>query len=184
MKTALVLGGADCLFSDIEAYTGEFDGVVACNDAGVVWEGELTAWVTLHPEHMIRQQEGHPVGDWLAKRREKKLPDPKHFVCHERANKRNAKGFKKVPHEIYPGQPGGSSGLFAAKVALFDLNFDRVVFCGVPLTRTPHFYGGQPWLAAEGTRPNWRKIPDETKACMRSMSGWTRDFFGYPEWIE
>src|SRR5512138_3919587 len=54
-RIALVLGGAACVYGDIdEALTlGEFAGVVACNDIAAHWPGDLDAMVTLHPEKLL-----------------------------------------------------------------------------------------------------------------------------------
>ncbi|WP_306150740.1 hypothetical protein [Roseovarius sp. MMSF_3281] len=176
MKTALVLGGADCLHDDIAAYQGEYQGVVACNDAGAEWPGELDAWVSLHPEFFTHK-------GWLDKRQG---PPPKRLIAHPAAAQPHRRA--RLPANVefteyaFPGQThSGSSGLFATKVALIDLGFDRAVLCGVPLTQTPHFFGGDPWKAADGFRRQWLALPEEYRDRMRSLSGWTAVLLGKPE---
>jgi len=190
MRTALVLGGAACLWDDIHAFWGlhgfdpapgnlvapekPWQGVVACNDAGAEWPGALDAWVTLHPRFWDRK-------GWKAKRAANGFPPARAYYAHEAAR-------PPVPDDVtvtdylFPGQDkSGSSGLFAAKVALIDLGFDRAVLCGIPLTRTPHFFGGEPWRSAENYRRQWLTVPEEYRARMRSMSGWTAVLLGRPE---
>lgn len=172
MTTALVLGGADCLWTDVEAYTGPVDGVVACNDAGTVWPGFLDAWVSLHPESFPRWTAAraaaghHPAARLLAHQMPKNAPDI---------------GVEVIPHKLPGMRYSANSGLFAAKVALCDLEFDRVVFCGVPLTPTAHFFDPRPWKVATQYHEYWAQIPPEYAARMRSMSGWTRELLGAPD---
>lgn len=179
MKTCLVLGGADCLFEDVHAARNlPRDGVVACNEAGIEWPGDLDAWVSLHPEHFTGKR-------WLEKRQGSPA---KRLIAHPAAAQPHRRA--RLPANVefteyaFPGQThSGSSGLFAAKVALIDLGFDRVVFCGVPLTQTPHFWDAkrEPWKSANDFRRQWLALPEEYRDRMRSMSGWTAVLLGKPE---
>lgn len=174
MRTALCLGGADCVFDDVEALDLPFDGVVACNDVGAEWPGMLDAWVTLHPKNM-------PA--WSAKRRKEgrapSLLTYSNETEHALPNGCVGCGYK------FPGQGGsGSSGLFATKVALLDLGFDRAVLAGIPLSAKPHFFDDKAWNGGEVFRPAWLQLRDEFRDRMRSMSGWTRALLGSPaDWI-
>lgn len=172
-----MLGGGSCLHDDIGAYLGPINGVVACNDAGTVWPGNLAAWVSLHPQHFV-------VKKWLADRQG---PPAKRIFGHSGSeNKavlrgRGPDGLEFTDYQ-FPGQDrSGSSGLFAAKVALIDLGFDRVVLCGVPMDRRPHFFDREDWKSAEGFRSAWLAVPQTYRDRMRSMSGWTRVLLGSPE---
>jgi len=107
MKTALVLGGASCLWDDIRAYTGPVDGCVACNDAGAEWPGDLNGWASLHPQFFIRK-------GWLEKRQG---PPPKRIFAHHAANKavlsrRMAGGAAGIPRpdEVHVGLDKGAFG--------------------------------------------------------------------------
>ena len=181
MLTCLILGGADCLHDDLAAYGGPVDGVVTANDALAEWSGDVDAAVSLHPQYF--EQKG-----WLANRAEKGLTPPKRIFGHiegERvigARGINVPGLEYTEYR-FPGQDkSGSSGLFAAKVALIDMGFDRIILCGVPMTTTPHFWDAkkEPWKSADGFRGGWLAVSDEHRARMASMSGWTRILLGGP----
>jgi hypothetical protein len=104
--------------------------------------------------------------------------------------------LEKVPADItltryqFPGvdNKSGTSGLFAAKVALCDLGFDRVVLCGVPMTATPHLNNRTDWVDRPKTPTDyqrvWAGLPAEYLGRMRSLSGWTRELLGAPETTE
>lgn len=196
MTTALVLGGASCLWDDISAFWSTassselnafapekpWDIVVACNDAGVEWPGQLDAWVTLHPLFFEMGKE------WRKKRAAAGHPKALRYICHPeavrgtRADRLTTPGLAASAYR-FPGQDkSGSSGLFAAKVALVDLGADRAVLCGIPLTATPHFFDKEPWKQALDYQRQWRTVPKDILGRMRSMSGWTREFLGAPEW--
>lgn len=178
MATCLILGSADCLHDDLARYAGPVDGCVACNDAGAEWPGRLDAWVTLHPSHWVHK-------GWLAARRRNGYPDALELRTNNTADVKNlfaANGIEAVQTEYcFPGQEhSGSSGMFAAKVALIDLGFERAVLCGIPMTPTPHFYGGPAWDVAGRYLQRWRDVPAEYKDRIRSMSGATRELLGAP----
>lgn len=168
MSLVAVLGGARGGLEQLVSLRG-VSAVYACNDAAAEYDGELTAFVTLHPEKL-------PA--WLAKRRA-----PTHSViAHEQAA-----GVTRVVDYRFPGMSGsGSSGLFAAKVALEDNPGAGVVLCGVPMTREPTGY-------AESTFHNevdaftgaWEIAKPYLKDRVRSMSGWTAMLLGMPtpEWL-
>lgn len=181
MRTCLVLGGAECLHDDMRAYSGPIDGVVACNEAGAETE-RLDAWVTLHPINWIKK-------GWLAAREANGYPDAPLYT-HD---PRHAPEGTRQTEYCFPGQEhSGSSGMFAAKVALVDLGFDRAVLCGIPMSPMPHFHGAEHWHTqpdARGKRTSdiparylkrWRDVPQEYIDRIRSMSGATRDLLGAP----
>jgi hypothetical protein len=186
LTTALVLGGGDTLFEDIDRYRaehgGHYDGVVACNDAGTVWPETLDAWVSLHCRYFVQK-------DWRKKRAEAGYPEALRHYGHLQAF-RGSLGEKAgltrdliATDYLFPGQDkSGSSGLFAAKVALIDLGFDRAVLCGVPMSNGPHFWDAEkkPWAPNEGFRRQWLTVPQEYRDRMTSMSGWSRVLLGAP----
>lgn len=172
----LVLGGADCLWSDLhelEAVTGPWPGpVIAVNDAGVHWPRRLDHWATLHPEDLqprldARAENGYPGG----------------FIvwAHERDPWHSTGGRHLVDRTLPVPTKTGSSGLFAVSVARA-IGCERVVLCGVPMTATPHIGGGGPWTEVERFWPLWDA---ESLEDVRSMSGRTRDLLGAPdrEWL-
>jgi hypothetical protein len=168
-----VLGGAQCLHDDLRDYAGPIDGVVAANAAMTETE-QLDAAVSLHPQYWIKK-------GWLAAR-EAKGYAPAPLYTHD---------MRRAPYGAihtgyaFPGQEhSGSSGMFAAKVALIDLGFDIAVLCGIPMSPMPHFTGETHWDGASHV-PNrylkrWRDVPEEYTGRIRSMSGATRDLFGAP----
>lgn len=190
MRTALVIGGAECVWEDIAAAQAiDYQAVIACNDIGAEWPGELDAWVSLHP----RSFDSGP--NWRKRRADNGHPPAKRYFGHPPAFKGNRREGSKLetfvtatPYD-FAGEKSGSSGLYAAKVALVDLGFDRVVLAGVPMTPTPHFNEKRNWTkpnasgktSAHGFRNSWLAVPEEYRARMRSMSGWTAILLGKPE---
>ena len=164
---ALVLGGACCLWDDLEAYAGPIDGVVACNDAGAAYRGDLDAWVSVHSDHFAR---------WTAQR-----------AANGFAPAKRVMGFIPAPDVEYTdwkfpgGSENGTSALFAAKVALVDLGFDNVVLCGVPLIGGGHFHNRKyimPNRECVEWRKAWAALDPKWRRRMRSMSGWTAELVG------
>jgi hypothetical protein len=166
-RIALVLGGADCVWADAEAALdmGEFDGVVGCNAIGRYWPGRMDAWVSLHPEKF---------GPWCNRREADGLPPHAQRL-----------GLTEVEPRFVGQREPGSSGLFALKVALMDLGFNRAVLCGIPLDTRPHFDSAPLWPAALNYRTAFLQAKPQFKRRARSMSGWTADQLGRPteEWL-
>lgn len=161
MTLALVLGGAATVWEDVEAALAltEADGVVACNDTAADWPGPLDAVATHHPEHWPR---------WAAQRAARGYPPPSRLVTDGWA---------------FPGQSSpGSSGLFALKVALIDLGYDRAILCGVPMDEAGrHTNDPRPWRAATTYRAGWVQSLPAIANRARSMGGWTADLLGRPD---
>lgn len=182
MRTCLILGGADTLHDDLAAYAGPRDGVVACNDAGAVWPGDLDAWVSFHPRYWISK-------GWLAKRADAGFTPARRMFASDAKEAGKAAAETGVRIDLtewaFPGQavPEASitSGFFAVKVALVDLGFDQAVLCGIPMTNGPHFFDPEPWMTARRYAKRLPNIPAEYRARIRSMSGETRKFFGAPD---
>ena len=158
--------------------TGEWDGlVVAVNDIGVHWPGEIDAWASLHPEKFKR---------WVLERREKGHPDG-YFTWGSGAKKSG-----KVDRTIKTWA-GGSSGMLGVTVALDGLKVERVVLAGVPMDKQPHFAestvhsGTRAWGSADGHWKWWksdRALP-KMEGKVKSMSGRTAELLGEPtvEWL-
>lgn len=181
MRTALVLGGAACVWEDVDAALDltEAQGTVACNDVGAAWPGDLDAWVTLHPEKMAawsrqRADAGHKSCDRIISQHD---PRPSRIFASVSATT----DFR------FMGQTAsGSSGLFALKVALIDLGFDRAILCGVPLVAADkHFFDAKEWRGATAHRQGWKEALPEIAERARSMSGWTAQLLGQPteDWL-
>jgi hypothetical protein len=100
MRTALVLGGANSVWADVQAALeiGEYSSVVGCNDVGIVWPGVMDAWVSLH---------GYYLQAWANRRQSKGLPP--HAALYGHAE---APAVTHVTPYKFPGQDhSGSSGL-------------------------------------------------------------------------
>lgn len=182
-KIALVLGGAANVWEDVEEALelGEYAGVVTCNDVTARWPGEIEACVSMHAESWPR---------WLSARAKRPLPAPKRVVGHLEFTKSALKRPDVVTDWVdwrLPGQTeNGSSGLFALKVALVDLGFDRAVLCGVPMdAERAHFFDPRQWQGAMAHRGGWTQALPAIRDRARSMSGWTRELLGAPapDWL-
>jgi hypothetical protein len=148
--------------------------VIAVNDVGSHWPRRLDHWCTLHPEKM-------PA--WVKDRTANKHPDG--YITWAR---RGVRGI----HRAIESWAGGSSGLLGVAVA-FQLGCQRIVLCGVPMNRDPHFAEskvhpkGKPWSSCDAHWKSWTKgeIVNRMKGRVRSMSGKTRDLLGAPdpEWL-
>lgn len=183
MRVALVLGSASTLWDDVRAASelGAFHGGVAANDAGVAWPWPLDGWVTYHPEFL---------GRFTLQRTERGLPDHRRIFIHPSgvAVKKGDAEFEVV-ESFFPGQTAsGSSTLFALKVALVDLGFDRAVICGAPLDGSGgHLRPDQGvWHSSDAYQVGWREALPHIRGRARSMSGFTKALLGAPtpEWME
>jgi hypothetical protein len=171
MRTALVIGGADCVWRDVSAALdlGEFAGVVACNDVIAEWKGKLDAACSLHASKLP---------GWLRARSNKCLPEPGRAFVSTASDRHY--GAEAVNYRL-PGQiVSGSSGLFAVKIALIDLGFDRAVCCGIPMSDEPHFFDTKGWVGADRHWPGWGQAIPFLADRTRSMSGRTKDLLGAP----
>lgn len=168
MRAALVIGGAANVWQDVDLARaiGEFDGVVGCNDIAEVWPDTLDAAVSLDADKLDH---------WMAARAARGLPPHKALFTPRTTERR------------FPGQTApGSSGLFALKVALVDLGFDRAVLCGVPMERAwSHFYDWREWKGADKRREGWLRALPQIRERARSVSGWTQTLLGAPDaaWV-
>lgn len=116
--------------------------------------------------------------------------------------KREAKGlntdYKVISHVkeknksidlIYPYEkPSGSSSLLAA-IAAVNQGYKKIVLCGCPLEGV-----NDQGVSYKGFQQGWIKHVKKLNGCVRSMSGWTKEFLGEPtkeflgeptkEWLE
>lgn len=171
---ALILGGAETLWDDVDGALqltgGAWPGrVVAVNEAGVHWEGDLHHWVSYHPEHMQGWAERRAANGYRGD-----------FTTW--ARRMEPWVDRQAPH-----WDGGSSGLLAVAVC-HELGMERVILCGVPIERRPHFHDrddGRPWKYADTHWRKWKKAAPKMAGWVRSMSGRTRDLLGEPttEWL-
>jgi hypothetical protein len=174
---AFVLGGASCVWDDVEAL-GALAGaagllpwpgaVIAVNDVGCHWPLRLDAWATLHPEKLKQ---------WKQQRAELG-----HAAIPPTWSRKQKVG---ADHWVRPWG-GGSSGLLGAQLAMEVFKCTRIILCGIPMTKTPHFSEStvhmplRLWASADGHFRPWRNATPRMKPYVRSMSGRTRDLLGPP----
>jgi len=205
LKLALVVGGAGCVWSDVERAnqlvaqarkTEEgkrpWDAVYCVKMAGIFWPEAFEVWATLHPEAMDdyekqRIAKGFPAGYEIVAPLQGELGDHK--------DKGNV--ARRVSYR-WPGMTGSaSSGIYGAKVALEDGY--RVVLAGVPMLKEGgHFMPQSLTVRTKRPRGNiWLErgsfdsgmviaMPLLKKTnVVRSMSGYTREILGEPtpEWL-
>lgn len=177
VRTALILGGARCVWRDYAAAIelGSYDAIVCVNDIGVDFPERVDYWCTLHPEKFLnwqrlRANSGRNT-DYIA-------------CCHEPnpwlGPKTNLPRIDKWTDYRYPGMTGsGSSGLLAVKVAQEE-GFDRIVLAGIPMqVKENHYFDSNPWNEHGSFVEAWN-IAKPRLGNVRSMSGWTRELLGAP----
>lgn len=182
MTVALVLGGGSCLWDDVAGALelGEFDAVVACNDAAATYPGPIDAAVSYHAEKW---------GYWMERRHRAGLPQPSQVWGHSDASRSILTMPACVTGYIEPRFAGqketGSSGLMALKAALVDLGHDKAVLCGVPMDPRPHFFDHAAWNGAQAHWRGWIEALPQIKDRARSMSGRSAELLGRPtpEWL-
>lgn len=178
-KWALCIGGASCVWDDVDAwitrYKKPWDGlVIAVNDIGAHWPARIDHWVSLHAPRLA---------DWAQLRVQNNMPacTPGRWGNHTYERDGAVVDYRLV------SWPGGSSGLFAAQIARA-LECTKVILCGIPITPTPHFaetkekFHAQ-WLAAAGHWRGWQVAVQNGHidgTWLRSMSGRTQELLGAP----
>ena len=177
MRRCVVLGTAPCMWDDLARAPAGLD-IVAINRAAYLYLEPIAMAVSIHGVDLVGAIE-----------RRRKLGADMGFDAYG--------NFAQVDESgdvIRWNRPngGGSSGLFATRIAL-EVGYDRVVLAGVPLI------GETGVMERDGTesvrepsgggfaiyRGGWQKVYNEIKDNVRSMSGWTRETFGAPtaEWL-
>ncbi len=181
MSIAAVLGSSNRAFEELEYLRtiAKVDAVFAVNDAAAQYQGDLAAFVTLHPEKLVpwTTNAGVTHPGWLATRA---YVDKLHKTCEVIAHEAHP-GVTRVVDYRWPGMVGsGSSGLFAVKVALE--KFERVVCCGVPMdANRNHFDSDEPWFEVDSFWEAWsEQAYVHIKDRVRSMSGRTAQLLGMP----
>ena len=184
LTTAVIYGGARCLEADLRALPLLSHYLrVGINDALYTLR-DLDCVATLHPENV---RGGGPDKEWLRKRRENGWADVP--VWTHNAAWADQEGFRvwrsgdAAEDTIWTR---GSSGLFAVGVALHALKADRVILCGVPMDHSPNRYRDEDeWKQWQRYRIGWTQARDRGMLeNVRSVSGWTADLLGRPEWTK
>lgn len=171
----LVLGGAKCVFEDLErakALLGEPEIVVAVKDIWIEYP-KVDYVATYHLDRIPRE---------LEKRRALGYEDPKCVWTYRTFR------YPRIPLPLQTKKiTGGSSGLLGTYVGLE--YHDKVVLAGIPLDPTmPHYHNrkkGRPWKDANLYLKHWRSSLPTLLGKVKSMSGMTRELLGEPtkEWL-
>jgi hypothetical protein len=175
---AVVIGGAEGAMDEmgaaIDLCGDRPHALITCNDMLVHVARPIVA-ATLHPYHLQA---------WLSRRSLLGYEAPSQVWSYTDNDLAVPDGM--VTH-VMDDPWGGSCGLYAIRVALRGLDFDRIVLCGVPMKMMcGHHIRRAPWTAADGFWNRWSKCAADIAPHVRSMSGRTRERFGAPtqEWID
>lgn len=175
-RIVVVVGGAEDYARDLEEfrsiYPYEDYYLAAVNDQLSNLEERVEFMFTLHPEKAKRWLEGRQQGnqDYL-------------YIAQSGANYSH-----RIPDVAIPDARtgrGGSSGGYAASV-LAMAGFSRIVLAGIPMKKTTHAFHlstqkTPEWTDADKFEKGWINNEELLRPCLRSMSGWTREKFGYPD---
>jgi hypothetical protein len=169
-KAALVLGGSENVFTEFykakelcdQAHRDTI--IIACNDMIAQCPEPIDHAVTLHPEFFHL---------WFKARQDAGFPPLTRIWSH-----RSYVGFTDHTKDWI-----GSTGLLALKIAR-EIACTHIILCGVPMTcEDDHFVRHRRWQAAHGFRRGWGRHVHLLKPFTRSMSGWTREQFGFPDYM-
>ncbi len=174
---AFVLGGAECVWADLASaqVLCKPDVIVAVNDIGVDYPGEIDHWVSFHSDFL---------GKWSRARAARGLPPAKTYWTGQGGPTRAAPEGTKTVNAV-----GGSSGMLATFAALRS-GVAKVILCGVPIDPAMRHYHegkrGAAWKEASKYQKHWRAAEADFRGRVKSMSGWTAELLGSPtkEWLE
>lgn len=174
VTVALVIGGAKGVWDEVGRAYSEFDiNVVVAVNMAIVNAVRVDVAVSLHPSKL----EG-----WLNERELTPIERVVSFKDHRGQEKYPVTDVVKF---LWPGMlKSGSSGLYAAKVAMELLGADKVILAGVPMDGGPHYYDDKPWGIPKDFREGWVQASPHIIGKVKSYGGWTRDLLGEPtqEW--
>jgi hypothetical protein len=164
----LIMGGARCVWDDLEAL-GEFNGdKMAINDIGSHYHGYIRHWTTLHPAYMkwwMDYRMGHNYGN------------RGHVQTH------SFKHHPDIAHYWPLEDIGGSSGLAGILIGLL-LGYSEIVLAGIPMDGSGHYFDpvkAKSGLLGSGNDQPWFWCRDNVFAGrVKSMSGKTRGWLGAP----
>ncbi len=169
-KIAIILGGADTVWRELEMSRALAPDapVIACNHAARDYDGELAAWISMHPEL---------VPSWKAQRAAAgRPPAASYWTTHHRVS--------PIPINRVRAM-GGSSGLLCVFVGI-ELGFDRMMLCGVPMCQNgKHYDNTRKWTEARQYWPAWERALPTIRDKVRSWGGHTLHMLGSPneEWL-
>ena len=168
---ALVVGSAAVAYEDVEAARVLFPraALMAVNRSAGHFEAEFIVAIDRRKASRWRDMQEQRYGRW-------------HFTMH--GGRFGANTCASYPWFDYwwPGlQTGGTSSWLGAKI-LAVIGFSPIVLCGVPLEPMPYLDGEDSWSDRTNIEDYRRPIRKDEwmKPVVYSMSGWTREWFGFP----
>lgn len=173
MKTILVCGNAETLHEDHSKARALFPTaeVLAVNKAGAFIVADYL--FTLHPKKAAKW---HDRACILAGR---EIP----LIASGKENMRLKEQYPWVDVWVDGCAGNGTSGWGARKYAAQHLGADLVVLCGVPLSKmgkNKELTGAWAHESVVDVYREYVRNDTTNHAGVKSMSGWTREFFGAP----
>lgn len=163
----IILGGAANVLEDyhLAQQFGPHIQIIAVNDMIAEFRGRIQCAASLHADKLC---------GWISQRTYRKLNKPDMIW---------STGGVTATHTTKDW--GGSSGLFAVKVAI-EMGYEKIILCGVPMhVDGNHILRKIPWHACNQFQWVWNYRQHEINNRVRSMSGYTRELLGAPtkEWL-
>lgn len=161
MKCLAVIGSANCAQDDYKKfleYKIKHDVLVVGIDALNKYKGQVKYFATYHAEDIPKCQD-----------RAYKI------ICHKQWN-----DMVDIIRPIdLKKEPSGSSALLGTLVAI-DRGYKKIILCGCPLQGK-----NDKGVSYVVFQKGWKFHKQSVADYVRSMSGWTKEFFGYPtlEWL-
>jgi hypothetical protein len=169
-RAAIVCGNAQGVFDEYDRLIRDDPLVFAVNDVGM-YLVRVDHWASLHASKLP---------SWKAIRNDVfcKYPGNREFKTHTH-------GSAHADYDWFGLTPiMALSGMFAAQIAYL-MGCDPVILCGCPNDATPRFFesramNGEAYLNTQDQIKRETAFKPELKKVIRSMSGWTKEFFGAP----
>jgi len=168
-RVAIIIGGAVRAMEDYERAatlcTNAEVTLFIINDMIATFPYYAENAVSLHPDKLT---------GWLTQRKNNNHPSVKNIWGH--------RPFEDIVTN-HTADWGGSSGLFSIKIARYELGFERIILCGIPMDPAAnHFVRKVRWNAAQAFWRAWVTREKEIKPYVRSLSGGkTEAMFGVPD---
>lgn len=169
----VVMGGGRCIWGDIDALKDFSAARIAVNEIGMHYPGRLDHWLTLHPEYMPGWRlwrANHCMGEGY-------VPQTHSHIA--------APGIDHAWSGVHI--VGGTGGLAAGIVGLL-LGYAPVIFAGVPMDNSGHYFdppsGTTPEFGDGAVRSEWAQAIEIAGGRFKSMSGNTRLWCGAPDFMK
>lgn len=173
-RVAVIAGSAECLWNDRDELLkimaidrGVIVDVACINHTAIHWPNAFKFWISWHTELFAELKDRVSCGPITIG------PDDTIEVAYMKT---------------FPGFMASDSSLYAVKV-LLDMDYDRIILCGVPLDNTRKFYDAPgaelPQHASSNIQKAWKFEAKSFNDRVRSMSGNTMRLLGKPteKWL-